>query len=206
MVAPGGDPANSQDTSHMVLSTYAGKTCDPPSNSSCYAYLAGTSMAAPHVSAVAASLFASGLTRQAVVDTLLSTTDPIAGCSAARCGAGRLNAAEALGAVEGPTPGISGTNPTTAAKKSTGTKSPATTKVTGSESTSTSTSSFGFGNDTTNSTTSTPGKIPRAAIVLNQQQAPNGVPMGAGLAGVVCLALAALALSYSLRRTLTTLP
>jgi hypothetical protein len=34
----------------------------------------------------------------------------------------------------------------------------------------------------------------------------KGVPVGVGLAGIVSLAFAALAMSYNLRRTLTTLP
>ncbi len=211
MVAPGGEvPANEAnptevEKARMVLSTYGGPGCDPPSNASCYAYLAGTSMAAPHVSAVAAMLFARGLSRQAVVDTLLSSTDPVSGCSASRCGAGRLNAAEALGAVESTTPGTNGSNPTTTGKK--GSDGKPLTTTTGGASTTTSTSSFGFGNNAGNESPSTTSRT-RSAIVLNQQPAAanNGVPMGVGLVGVVCLAGAALALSYSLRRTLTTLP
>lgn len=209
MVAPGGDvPANQAnpsdaETARMILSTYAGPGCDPPSNGSCYAHLSGTSMAAPHVSAVAAMLFDRGLSRQEVVDTLLSTTTPVEGCSTARCGAGRLDAAKALGAVE------STTEPSTAGNRTTTTKAGAraATTLKPSDAATTSTSSFGFGNEGASDAPSTTSRVPRNAIVLNQQPPANhDVPVRVVLAGIASLAGAALVLSYSLRKTLTTLP
>lgn len=61
-----------------------------------YAYASGTSMAAPHVSAAAAVLIASGVTdRETVRETLKESADDI-GLTAARQGAGRLNVASAV--------------------------------------------------------------------------------------------------------------
>jgi thermitase len=59
-----------------------------------YAWLAGTSMATPHVSAVLAMLLAQGLDPSAAVQRLLSTLDHSAGCGTG-C-RGRLNAAAAV--------------------------------------------------------------------------------------------------------------
>ncbi|MEY2399008.1 MAG: serine protease [Actinomycetota bacterium] len=212
MVAPGGEiPANqaeptAAEKARMVLSTYGGPGCNPPSASDCYAGLSGTSMAAPHVSAVAAMLFARGLDRQAVVDTLLSTTEPVPGCSQTRCGAGRVDAAKALGAIEKTTEPTSGGNRTTTSRAGNSKSSTTAARRTGGAAGTTSTTSFGFANADSNNTTPT-SRFPRDAIVLNQQPAAeNDVPLRVALFGIVCLAGAALALSYSLRRTLTTLP
>jgi hypothetical protein len=54
---------------------------------------------------------------------------------------------------------------------------------------------------------STTLRRPQAAIVLNAKpRQDKGVPVTVGLAGIVSLAFAALAMSYNLRKTLTTLP
>jgi subtilisin family serine protease len=209
LVAPGGDITSDSDPRctdpsrtdcPMVLSTFALGKCQPPDAPNCYAYLAGTSMATPHVSGAAALLFAHGLTRQEVIDTLLATTDPI-DCGS-KC-SGRLNVARAVGAVPNETNSGGGTT-TTTAKKKTPTSSGGTTS--GATTTSPTTSPFTFNAERPGLGTTVP-QPPRGAIVLNTQPADDsGVPVIVGLAGIVSLAIAALAMSYNLRKTLTTLP
>jgi subtilisin family serine protease len=207
MVAPGGDPQNSQDVDRMILSTYAGSTCTGANANACYAYLAGTSMAAPHVSAVAAMLFARGVNRQAIVDTLLSTTDPV------ECGsncAGRLNAAKALGVTTTDNSVIAGGPSTTQASSRPSTNKPgkgATTQaVVASGSTTTSSGNFGFDAGASGGRRTPTSLKPQAAIVLNQSPNDDSVPPLVLVVGFGSLAGAALMLSYSLRKTLTTLP
>jgi subtilisin family serine protease len=209
IVAPGGDAVATNDprctdpnstSCPMVLSTYAGDTCAPVNGPSCYAYLAGTSMATPHVSGAAAVLFAHGLSRQEVVDTLLATADPLdcgANCS------GRLNVSRAVGAVPNENNGGHGaTTSTTAKKKSSGGGS----TTNGATTTSPTTSPFTF-NSERPSPDPTLARPPRRAIVLNAEPSDDkGVPVTVGLAGIVSLAIAALAMSYNLRKSLTTLP
>ena len=86
IAAPGGDPAvkDSCDERDCITSLYPGNR---------YAVAAGTSMAAPHVSGIAALLLGQqpGRTREQVRDRLLSTAHPLAGA-----GAGLVDAAAAL--------------------------------------------------------------------------------------------------------------
>jgi serine protease len=89
IVAPGG--ASDGDEAHKVWSTFwlSGK----PNQ---YGYLAGTSMAAPHVTAAVALLLAQGLNAQQAVQRLLDTADPTVSCGAQSptC-KGRLDVAKA---------------------------------------------------------------------------------------------------------------
>jgi len=57
-------------------------------------------MAAPHVTGAVALLLGEGLTKEQVVDRLLSTTDPVScGPNSEHC-RGRLNVARASGAIK----------------------------------------------------------------------------------------------------------
>jgi subtilisin family serine protease len=75
VAAPGG--AANQKKTDEIYSTFwvAGEK-------NAYNYLAGTSMAAPHVSAAIALLLAEGYNQQAAVQRLLDTADKDVGCEA----------------------------------------------------------------------------------------------------------------------------
>jgi len=64
-----------------------------------YGYLAGTSMATPHVTGAVALLLAQGLSKEQVVDRILATADPVScGPNSLNC-RGRLNVARAAGVI-----------------------------------------------------------------------------------------------------------
>jgi subtilisin family serine protease len=95
MAAPGG--AGGTDEADDILSTYwiGGQ----PNQ---YAYLSGTSMAAPHVAGAAAVLRAAGLTPQQTVERLLSTAKDLGPPSRdSTYGAGRLDLAAAVSGLGG---------------------------------------------------------------------------------------------------------
>jgi subtilisin family serine protease len=80
-----------------VLSTYW--TADGPN---AYAYMQGTSMAAPHVAGAAAVLLGLGLTPQQTVDRLLATAKDIGATGRdSTYGAGRLDLAKAVSGLSG---------------------------------------------------------------------------------------------------------
>lgn len=115
MVAPGGE---NSDPSEGIVSTW---TQDR------YAYLAGTSMAVPHVSAAVALLLAQGLSRDSAVQRLLTTADKI-GCGSG-C-QGFLDVSRAVGVSAPPTattapPAGGGTTPPAASTRSRHTTAPA---------------------------------------------------------------------------------
>lgn len=193
IVAPGGD--NNGVDADMILSTYAGSGCNPADAPNCYAYLSGTSMAAPMVSGAAALLLSQGLSREDVVATLLSTADKVS------CGSGcqgRLNVGNAVAAHAGSNSGGGGGNtstPTTK-KKSTVTRAPGTTALPA-------TTTTGVPDTTAPSTTSTTTR--RQAIVLKSTNSggSKGVPAGAGVAGVLLLGLVAIGTFVTARRGAT---
>jgi len=92
VMAPGGvGSGDSQD----VISTYWDSKNPNATNS--YAYLAGTSMATPHVTGAVADLLSRGYSQTDAVNRLVGTTTPIAGCAPSTCGHGLINVAAAVG-------------------------------------------------------------------------------------------------------------
>src|SRR5581483_8660798 len=115
MVAPGGE---NSDPSEGIVSTWTQGR---------YAYLAGTSMAVPHVSAAVALLLAQGLSRDTAVQRLLNTADKI-GCGSG-C-QGYLDVSRAVGVSAPPTattapPASGGTTPPSASTRNRHTTAPA---------------------------------------------------------------------------------
>jgi thermitase len=91
VIAPGGSggPSEADD----IYSTIWKK-----GQPNAYGYLAGTSMAAPHVTGAVALLLGQGLTTEQAVERILTTIDPIpCGPNSDNC-RGRLNVARAVGA------------------------------------------------------------------------------------------------------------
>ena len=120
VVAPGGaDASCSSNSGGCVLSTWPRNKIS--AGQAPYAWLHGTSMAAPHVAGAMAAVLARQPDKVAAVNALLGGLDKIScgpGCQ------GRLNLAKALGVSATPGTGACGTTPTTAGSGG----SPATTK------------------------------------------------------------------------------
>ena len=116
--APGGESDDKDSCNHDplgILSTFW--TTDAPTNA--YACLAGTSMAAPHVSGALAVLRSSGLTSQQAVDRMLATAHDLGSPGAdATFGAGALDLAAAVGPAT-PTSSTATTQPDGATPSST---------------------------------------------------------------------------------------
>jgi serine protease len=95
VVAPGGDAITcSGDIFSTYLRSLPASVCSPEAG---YEALAGTSMAAPHVSGVAALLSAKGLSATAIVDCITRTTDDLGAPGRDPIyGYGRVNALKAV--------------------------------------------------------------------------------------------------------------
>jgi serine protease len=109
LAAPGGDVRSS--SANGILSTLNSGTTTPGSDS--YAYYQGTSMASPHVAAVAALMIAKkpSATVDEVINALKTSARPFPG-SCSGCGSGLLDAYAAVQAMTGtPPPGGSETEP-----------------------------------------------------------------------------------------------
>jgi serine protease len=92
LIAPGG--TGGQVAADNIYSTYWAK-----GKKNQYGYLAGTSMATPHVTGAVALLLAQGLSKEQAVERILATADAVpCGPNSEHC-RGRLNVARATGAI-----------------------------------------------------------------------------------------------------------
>ncbi len=197
--APGGD-ARGGDTTREILSTHWSAVAP-------YAWMSGTSMAAPHVSGAAALLLSRGFTPRQTVDRLLDTAVDLGAEGHDRdFGHGRLDLAAATADLS-PRPGFSETSttttsppppppptttpPTVAAQQVTTSTEPSPTPTTAAPST------------TTTTTTTSPSPETTAAVAASVPDPPSDDGLGAwGVIGGTALGLAVLgARGVWLRRT-----
>ena len=102
LTAPGGSGVSESNPKSWIISTWNFGSLTPGLPG--YAGMVGTSMAAPHVAAVAALLkqLDPDLTPAKIAEVLTGTVTPMPACSTLACGAGVVNAAKAVTAVYTP--------------------------------------------------------------------------------------------------------
>lgn len=144
ITAPGGD--TSGQAGRSILSAYPDASC---------AFLAGTSMATPHVSGALAALRARGLSPRQAVDRILATAEDLG--SESTYGAGLLDVDAALAGLGGSTPTTAPVTPTTQAPTPTTSPSPTVTAGTSGGSGSATPTTAGSPDPTTSTTTSSSG-------------------------------------------------
>lgn len=213
LAAPGGDPSGSNckaDGTDCVLSTWPRSRPESNSDSGPYRLEAGTSMAAPHVTAAVGALRAAGLSRDAAVNAIMSNLDQIS------CGAGcqgRLNLQRALGAAPMTTAPPAPTNQnfsagatprTTTTRKATPRTTPApATAVTAAPTTTVVTE------PPTTTTVAPPEVKAQSALkkpTSHDDSGPGALPVVVAIAGLLAAGLATGAAAYRRRKTVTTLP
>lgn len=192
IAAPGGADSKSPPEDH-IFSTYGKSTA--PGETNFYAYLFGTSMAAPHVSGAVAVLLSLGLSPTDAVNRLLSTAKDVGPAGKdTTFGHGRLDVAKAVEGLRpaGGTPGNGGTVPpggtTTTRNRSRTTTTPAPSAGVAAPTTTTSVSVPAPGDPATTSTTAEM----RVASPPLPSGSDDGRPWGASaLAFVLLLAVSA---------------
>jgi subtilisin family serine protease len=182
--APGGDASGTCTPSTCVFSTYKDGQ---------YASIQGTSMAAPHVSGVAAQLLAKGYSNAAAISRIVSTADLVNGIR-------RINAARAVG-TSSSTPG-----PTNSSKPKPGSPRPPSSGGRGG-------AGATAGATPTSGTSAGPSVLPTKITPPGDGTPSSGAPLAAGpsrpplssgraalILGATALGLAAAAATVFLRR------
>jgi hypothetical protein len=196
LVAPGGDSDGVNE--HMIVSAFDGSGCNPAHAPNCYAYLSGTSMAAPMVTGAVALLLSQGLSREVAIKTLLDTADRKGTCGAG-C-QGHLNVSNAVAVHASPGGGGSDTTATpTTKKKSTGTTRAPSAATTAAPTTA------ALAPETTvaDQTTSTTRKPPKAFVLNTTSKDSDEVSSPLALGAFAALVLAAAGTLLKLRRNAT---
>ena len=101
LFAPGGEaPEDSNDDSAWRVTAILSTCYDKKTRKNIYAYMVGTSMAAPHVAGVAALLYSRGFTVPSAIEAHLKSTASYLGDDSPYYGAGKIDAYAALNGAE----------------------------------------------------------------------------------------------------------